>query len=44
MPSATTRRGQPVLDVGVLDAEQGARVAGGQHAGGDPALDRRARA
>ncbi len=32
MPSATTRAGEPVLDLGVLDAEQGPGVPGREHA------------
>ena len=39
MPSATTRCGQPVLELRVLDGQQRAGVAGGEHAGGDPSLD-----
>ena len=33
--------GQPLLRVGVVEAEQRPGVPGGQHAGGDPALHRR---
>ena len=41
MPSAVTRAASRSCRSGVLDGEQGPGVPGGQHAGGDPALDGR---